>query len=385
MSKLYNMVTTAPHINVTKYLYPLLSIAIAILAIVPARTSALMPPTLTQRNVILHNHRPTSSNIAQQKSSTGRSSSSSSTKLSASNNPIDIIRGGATLFNNAPFQRSLQALAYINGIGTLISMVTGSHVHLDLLGTGAFAVAAIASISKSTSTQLLPRHQVSTAAVSIWSVKLASFLFYRALQVHHDARLTDTLGTAGGTLMFWFISFLWGVLCSLPHTLGVTSSLAGKNKISLGIGSIVYISGLIVETLADYQKWQFKKLHPGKFCNVGLWSVSQHPNFFGNMVLWAGIFIMNLPALIEPSTSGVGVGVGSSKASWVKQIGRCLWRFRRVGFALISPWFMWTLFSGQTNGTITNAVELVAQKYGSDPDFVEYTKSVPLIVPKMFL
>jgi len=97
---------------------------------------------------------------------------------------------------------------------------------------------------------------------------------------------------------------------------------------------------------------------------------------------------MNLPALIEPAAAAVsttgGGGGGNKVASWIQQIGGCLWRFRRVGVALLSPWFMWTLFSGQANGTITNAVELAVQKYGHDPDFVEYTKSVPLIVPKIF-
>ena len=51
--------------------------------------------------------------------------------------------------------------------------------------------------------------------------------------------------------------------------------------------------------------------------------------------------------------------------------------------ALLSPAFMWNLFSGQANGSITTSVELANKKYGSDAAYVSYIKDVPLIVPRM--
>jgi steroid 5-alpha reductase family enzyme len=68
---------------------------------------------------------------------------------------------------------------------------------------------------------------------------------------------------------FWFISALWGVICGLPHYIGLTSADIGS-KSSLFFGTAVYAAGLLIETLADYQKWAFKKSNPRKFCNVGL-------------------------------------------------------------------------------------------------------------------
>ena len=61
-----------------------------------------------------------------------------------------------------------------------------------------------------------------------------------------------------------------------------------------------------------------------------------------------------------------------------------IWGARRLFIALASPLFMYTLFSGQANGTITNTVELANKKYGSDPAFQSYVKSVPTIFPKVF-
>mmetsp|Transcript_13628 Transcript_13628/g.25599 ORF Transcript_13628/g.25599 Transcript_13628/m.25599 type:complete len:377 (+) Transcript_13628:7022-8152(+) len=276
--------------------------------------------------------------------------------------------GATTTFDNGPFLQSTLVFAGANLLGFLISLVTGSHLHLDLLGTGTFALASLPVLLSDNCSN--SRILVSSAAVVTWSVKLAGFLFFRALKVKTDGRLDDTLSTVSGTFGFWLISFVWGVICSLPHTLGGTSSGSGSS-ISLTLGGILYFLGLATESMADYQKWVFKTNHPGKFCNVGLWGVSQHPNFFGNLLLWSGIFIMNCDSLIEHSVSD-GRGILSY-----------LWSSRRLFVAFLSPLFMWTLFSGQANGSITNAVELAHKKYGNDPKFREYLETVPKIIPNV--
>ena len=273
--------------------------------------------------------------------------------------------GGA--FSDTPFRLSTGIFMVTNAVGFIISIITGSHLHLDLIGTGAFTVAALPGLLWSLSTRV----RVSSTAVAVWGAKLASFLFLRALKVKTDARLEDTLKSSSGTAAFWIISCLWGVVCSLPHTLGTTSSNAGSQG-AVAIGTLLYILGLATETKADYQKWMFKKENPGKFCNEGLWSISQHPNFFGNLLLWFGIYIMNVDSLIEPSGEGVSNGILSSVlGSW------------RAWVALLSPMFMWTLFYGQSSGAISNSVALANKKYGSDVAFIDYVKNVPLIIPKL--
>ena len=215
----------------------------------------------------------------QQDSST--STSASALKMTSSLDPTSMVT--PLLFNSAPLNSSLLIYTLANGIGFLISILTGSHLHLDLIGTGAFALASIPTLSAACwSSSSLTRVTLSSAAVTLWGTKLAGFLFFRALKVKHDARLNDTLSTVTGQFGFWAISLLWAILCSLPHTLGTTSSIPG-NKVTLSIGTCLYVLGIVTESLADYQKWTFKNNNPGQFCKDGLWGISQHPNFFGNL------------------------------------------------------------------------------------------------------
>lgn len=276
-------------------------------------------------------------------------------------------------FDNTPFHQFNKIVLAANALGFVASILSGgSHLHLDLLGTGAFAIAAIPTGLASS----IPRVQLSAACVSLWATKLASFLFFRALKLKHDPRLTDTLSTTSGTFGFWAISAVWGCLCSLPHALGATSSYSVpllQSPCSI-LGAALFTVGLLTETTADVQKWLFKQSNPKQFCNAGIWSISQHPNFLGNMLLWTGIFLMNAPALIDPPAL-------LPAETAVAGFFQTLWRFKRLAIAALSPLFLYTLFSGQASGSITNAKELAQNKYGKDPEYAQYLESVPLIFP----
>ena len=262
-------------------------------------------------------------------------------------------------------------------IGFVVSIFTGSHLHLDLVGTGAFAIAALSNIGSS-----VPHIRWSSIAVSLWGTKLALFLFYRALQINTDNRLTDLLNSTQGSFQFWFITLVWNVLASLPYLLGLlNTSSRSDNKYTLVIGGAIYLAGITIETLADAQKWFFKQdpSKVGQFCNIGLWQHSQHPNWLGNLILWTGILVMNLPALIEPLPDNNGT------ASLFVRSWSVLWSVRKLVLACLGPSFLWLLFDGQAKGNITNAVELASAKYGKNPDYLKYIQDVPLIIPKNVL
>merc|ERR1719228_2379672 len=102
--------------------------------------------------------------------------------------------------------------------------------------------------------------------------------------------------------------------------------------------------------MADWQKWNFKQnpKNSGRFCDVGLWKFSQHPNWFGNLLVWLGILGLNLPVLSAQTSSSL-----LPQGSWM--LGACA-----------SPIFLASIFYAQAFGALSPAVSLAQIKYGSD-------------------
>jgi steroid 5-alpha reductase family enzyme len=65
------------------------------------------------------------------------------------------------------------------------------------------------------------------------------------------------------------------------------------------LGFILFVIGFSIEVIADHQKTVFRaiKENKDKFISTGLWSKSQHPNYFGEILLWSSIAIMSFSSL----------------------------------------------------------------------------------------
>jgi steroid 5-alpha reductase family enzyme len=294
----------------------------------------------------------------------------------------------AVVFDNAPNLRFQLIVLTANALGYVISLLfRGLHLHVDLLGTGAFALGALpalllnnspaAKTRSSAAAAAATRIQWSSIAVIAWSVRLAGFLFYRIISssTRHDARLDAILMDPVYAAGFWIYSALWGISCALPYSLGLTSSSGAGHPVALYSGMTLFGIGWLVECLADYQKYIFKRSNSSgaAFCNVGMWSISQHPNWFGNLLLWAGIFVMNAPALVDPSSGTSAAGRGIASSLW-----RRIWSYRRVALALIGPAFMLNLFYSQATGKLMAdvfAANRAKYGYGTNAAFTDYIDS----------
>jgi steroid 5-alpha reductase family enzyme len=75
-------------------------------------------------------------------------------------------------------------------------------------------------------------------------------------------------------------------LCKLSQPPGITDGIAG----------IICFSGIAIEAIADRQLMQYLRNKRGiPFLSTGLWKYSRHPNYFGEILFWAGIFAFSLP------------------------------------------------------------------------------------------
>ena len=113
------------------------------------------------------------------------------------------------------------------------------------------------------------------------------------------------------------------------------------------VGAIIWIIGLIIESFADAQKFSFKKKNKGKFIQTGLWKYSRHPNYFGEMLCWIGIYVFAgvwLWGLISPLyiiallvfVSGIPLLEKKADAIWGKN--KAYQKYKKETSVLI-PWF----------------------------------------------
>ena len=62
--------------------------------------------------------------------------------------------------------------------------------------------------------------------------------------------------------------------------------------IFLILGFLICVGAATIQLISDKQIHDFRAANPGKYCNVGLWKYGRHPNYFGEMSFWWGIWIM---------------------------------------------------------------------------------------------
>ena len=135
--------------------------------------------------------------------------------------------------------------------------------------------------------------------VILWAVRLGSFLFLRIKKAGEDKRFREIKTSFARFFLLWTISGMWVSFCSMCALTAIASNDGViVNKIFY-IGLVTFIIGLSIEIIADSQKTKFRKdpKNKDKFINEGLWAKSRHPNYVGEITLWAGVAIMSFSSL----------------------------------------------------------------------------------------
>jgi steroid 5-alpha reductase family enzyme len=97
-------------------------------------------------------------------------------------------------------------------------------------------------------------------------------------------------------LAFFFVAWIISLITKDASIADVFWGL-GFILVSVLTFIIVWLTGFIFETVADIQLYKFihNPANAGKVMNQGLWYYSRHPNYFGESLMWWGIFIIALP------------------------------------------------------------------------------------------
>jgi len=234
------------------------------------------------------------------------------------------------------------------------SVLTGSEKYFDLTGMIAtlLVVFTVMLTLLNSGQQGSIRSIIVAVFVSIWSLRLGTFLYKRIVKSGEDTRFREIKNSLPKFLMAWTLSALWVFLT----TVNAITIIALNSQEPLGlfflIGATLWVLGFAFEAVADRQKKSFAELaeNKDKFITQGLWSISRHPNYFGEIVLWTGIAIISLPLL-----SG--------------------WQY----VVLVSPVFVFLLLT-KISG-LPFLEDKAEKKWGGVKDYIEYKNKTPVLVP----
>lgn len=143
------------------------------------------------------------------------------------------------------------------------------------------------------------RQTVNTLLLTVWGVRLGSYLLLRVVRRGHDARFDEMRASFARFGSFFVFQAFWVFLVTLP----ILFCNATRHDVHIGardyVGWILWSVGFVVEVWADQSKDAFYEQRRSStsasssrgIITTGCWSWSRHPNYWGEITLWLGLFL----------------------------------------------------------------------------------------------
>lgn len=234
-------------------------------------------------------------------------------------------------------------------VGWAASVYFHTEKFYDLVGSGTFILLSQLSHNQSLMTS---RQNITSYMVFGWACRLGTFLFFRILKAGSDNRFDKARDDPAVLFTFWTLQGLWVWVTLIPTLILNTERRNPPIGTRDYIGWSVWAVGFLFEVVADMQKSIFRSNpdNKGKFIQSGLWSISRHPNYFGEITLWFGVYI-----------SCSSVFRGSQYLS------------------VLSPVFVMLLITKLSGIPLLEKAGL--KKWGTLPEYQKYLQDVPSLVP----
>lgn len=261
--------------------------------------------------------------------------------------------GGSLIGAIPSFTLAVAAAIAIQWVVFIPSFMKQTEKFYDITGTLTYV--SITVMILLVTPELDARSLVLGAMVLVWTLRLGIFLFRRISKAGKDDRFDALKPSFVRFLNVWTIQGLWVTFTAAAAWVAMTSGKSVPLDGFALVGFFLWVLGFGMEIIADQQKSRFNAdpTNSGKFISTGLWSVSRHPNYFGEILLWIGVAIVAFPAL----------------EGW-------------QNIALISPVFVILLL------TKVSGVPLLEKKsdtkWGGQADYEAYKRKTPVLLPKFF-
>jgi steroid 5-alpha reductase family enzyme len=178
---------------------------------------------------------------------------------------------------------------------------------VDIAYGAGFILATLVSWAASGSEFLIERKILVSILVIMWGIRIAVFLTLRRFgkdeKTGEDRRFKKFRDEWGkslwwkGFLQIYLSQVVLIIIIGLPALVVTANESMNRGWLLtdyVGIG--IWIIGFFFEFTADLQMHLFKRKpeNKGKIMTKGLWKYSRHPNYFGEITMWFGLFIIAL-------------------------------------------------------------------------------------------
>lgn len=263
-------------------------------------------------------------------------------------------QGGATIGGVPLFALAVAAAFAIQVIAFIPAMLLQTERFFDLTGSLTFFVISAALVLLAPMPDA--RSWILAAMVMLWAARLGSFLALRVHKAGSDGRFDQIKGSPLRFLQVWVIQGAWVSLTAAAAWIAISADAPSRAPIGwlTVVGIVVWALGMVIEIVADAQKSAFRAdpRNRDEFIRTGLWSQSRHPNYFGEIVIWVGVFVTAAPVLVG--------------WQWV---------------ALLSPLFVILLLTRVSGIPLLEA--RAEKKWGDRADYVAYRQQTPVLIPKL--
>ena len=257
----------------------------------------------------------------------------------------------STLYDGMPIFMLCASVGFVlHWLGFIPAYLFQTEHYFDLIGSISYV--ATVALAFALAPSFGTRGMVVATLICVWAVRLGSFLFIRVKKAGQDRRFTQIKTKFFRFLLTWTLGGTWVFITMAAGLAAMTSQSQSPVDGFLVVGATLWVIGFGIEVVADQQKTAFRKdpANAEKFISSGLWSISRHPNYLGEIILWIGIAVIALPVL--------------EGWQWV---------------TLVSPVFVsFLLLKVSGVPMLENNAE---SRWGNDPEFRQYKAKTPTLIP----
>jgi steroid 5-alpha reductase family enzyme len=178
------------------------------------------------------------------------------------------------------------------------AMRTRVHAIMDTIWPLGFVLIAVVSFFLSAGSGVLGRRLLMLVLVTVWGLRLGAHIYLRNRGQGEDKRYASLLRRNTGSLAGFVLRYIYWAQGRVMWFVSLPVQVAMYSRAALGfvswLGVAVWAVGFGFEAVGDLQLRRFRAdpANAGRVLDRGLWRYTRHPNYFGDAVVWFGLWLL---------------------------------------------------------------------------------------------